>query len=834
MTSNNTEQSSENSEQQAIIGTILQEILASLPPSVTDMVQLAAIPHWFNQELLSHLVGDEVDLEQAFKYIQRLSFVRPKAQGRFMYHDAIRHYLLAWWRENPSNAYKAANQAALDYFKAKVSAVIEQPIDERAAYEREVLYHQLIVDESTGLWYLSERFEDACWRYQLGMAEGLVAQAVQLQDELTPKGHLWIHYFEARLDQLYHRDDFGEAIFQDLADQTSVPVLQALACWKLGELRVSQRSWSKAIKLYQTSLDSLQKGQTLNYRARVMVSLGNAYYDLADNSGGFRREDDKPNSKVGRFLYNLQNLPFLLYEWLARRVHFLPPYFGTNYQNWIIVYLLNEAMQWYRQAEKQFRVIENLQGLTTVQLSMAELQHQIGRWSLVRRRYETLLKTNEIKGSLYRTARVLLGEGRAFLDEGDLIQAEAVLLDAIKTFRRFQDNRSIGITADLLGRIYTDLDQLSEAMFAYLESIRAFESIGDHLARTQVVWLLEDLGQHTALTNELKQQISLIVSQVIERHYVTRFPNRLLFWFRRWALLGVIPLTYILTFGISLALAVSTMIIETDFELWRAGANVQTSLRDALILTAGATLPIPLFLWLYRFIYSFVGIIFVSHQGRRLLPIEQEQPSQIVTNSEGLRRQDVNKNLSRTVSWLDVSMFASVDYYQLYRPFQLISASILTANHGKMVTVDGVTAGYDYLKQDIMRHLGYRQDDVEQKNLNFVVFEPKWVLTVVVICLIFALSLVNSEIFKVTGGEKGSNEVVVLRLTSIMFSFVPTLLLVFPVTVLWRLVRHQIAFRNLFEYQAKIIPFWVLWLGVIVGTVIVSLWVFILLLLGST
>ncbi|NIN68118.1 MAG: hypothetical protein GTO63_26105, partial [Anaerolineae bacterium] len=51
-----------------------------------------------------------------------------------------------------------------------------------------------------------------------------------------------------------------------------------------------------------------------------------------------------------------------------------------------------------------------------------------------------------------------------------------------------------------------------------------------------------------------------------------------------------------------LALTLSLMIIEGEIGLWQIGANVRTTMADALILTVFATVPAPVALWLYRLI----------------------------------------------------------------------------------------------------------------------------------------------------------------------------------------------------------------------------------------
>lgn len=826
MSFNRADQHSDAGEGHAAIRRAVEGLLASIPPQVADAIRLGAIPHWVDQELLGRLCGDESDVAQVVTYLRRFRFVRQDAQGRFRYHDKVRGYLLAWWRQERPHQYEIANRSALAHFRALAEAA---PSVERPVYEREVLYHLLIVDETAGLRYLSARFEDARGRYQLGLAEGFVAQAAQLKDILTDEGRMWVRYFEARLDLVYRLRDAGEATFQELADHALDPVLQAVACWNLGEIWVNQQHWSQAMGLYRASLDSLQRERALMYGARVMLALGDAYRDLADTLGGFQVESDKLFGTAGRFLYILQHLPFLIYQWLVRRVNFLPNwYFGTNYQDWIIAYLLVEATRWYRRAERQLREIGDTQGLTEARLSLAKLEHQLGRWSRARRRHAMLLEADEIKGSLYRTARVRLGQGRAFLDEGALIKAETALSEALETFRRFHDDGSIGITAALLGHVYATLGRLGEAVSTHVESAKAFGAVEDHLARTQVVSVLEDLAQRSTLLDEQRSQIDAVVTQVTERHYITRFSDALLRWFRRLALLGALPLTYVLTFIISLALTLSVMIIEGEFGLWQIGANVQTTIIDALIIMAVATLPVLLSLWLYRLIYSLLGMAFVRFLGRRLIPIEREQPSYLVTDAMGLTRHDVSRGSSHTVAWSDVSLLASVDHYLWRRPIHLISGAILAAGSGMMVMVDAITAGYDHLKQDIARHLERQRDGAKQQRLDFVIFDGRWTLAAIAVSLAFALYMVYTGTVRLKVIVDPSGEEANLLLSPFMLSFVPTLALVFPVIVLWRLVSHRIAVRGTLRYQVKTIPSWVLWLAAIVCTMIAALWIVLL------
>jgi hypothetical protein len=809
---------------QAAIEYAVEGLLASLPVPVADAIRRGAIPHRCNPQLLRDLYGDDLDTAQVLSEMLRFHLGRQDAQGYFRYHDAVRAYLLAWWRRERPQQYEAVNQVALAYFNtlAAASTSVERPI-----YEREALYHLLVVDETAGIEYLGVRFEDACERYQLGTAEGFVSQLAELKDIITDRGRAWMQYFEARLNLIYHRDDAGESIFEDLAGHAPDPVLQGAARWSLGQVRVNQQRWSQAISLYHTSLSALQQERSVMYSTRVMLALGDAYQDLADKSGGFREEPSTSFGAAGRFFHFLQNLPFLIYRWLARRVPFLPDWYGISYQDWIIAYLLGASRRWYQRAERQLKHSGDTQTVVAAHMCLAELAHQLGHWSSARRRYALLLETEAIKGSLYRTAQVRLGQGRALLDEGKLSEARVALFEAFETFVRFLDDRSIGDTGALLGRVYAALGQLDESVSAYVQSAQAFGNIQDKLARTQVIWALEDLAQHAALTEEQQQRIGAAVAEVDERHYITRFPDILLRRFRRLALLGALPLTYYALPVIAfLTWGGSAFIIEGLVLLSRTGTSVVAQIAIGAILIASATLSFVLLaVWLYRLIYSLIGMAAVRVLGHRLIPVERDQPSRIVVDATGLTHHDIAKGMIR-IRWPEVSLLASIHYYRWQRLIHLFSSLIVAAGSRMIVPIDAITAGYDYLRQDIVRHLEHQPDSTKQLDLNFVVLDSRWMLATIAISLAFAQSLNGKLSFYPRFAE---NERVSLLLTPIMIASGLTLLLLFPAVTLWRLIYHRAAVRSTLGYQARrMVPFWVLWLATVVCTVIAGLWILFL------
>lgn len=815
-------------EQRKMLGTAIEGILAAVPPQVAQALRLGAIPHWFDEELLARLGGDQLDVAEVRSYLVRFGFVDQDARGCFRYDQQVRDYLLTWWQRENREEYRATSRLAQSYFQdqGRIAPFVERPM-----YEREVLYHMLVVDETAGLKHLAGLFEDALARYQRGEAEGFAAQAIELGEILSPEGRLWAQYFEARLDLVYRRGDAGEATFRNLADGESNPVLQAVARWSLGELCQNQHDWSTAIKLYEASLKALRGERSWMYGARVMLAFGDAYRDLAEASGGFQEEDGAPRKGVRRLLHVLQHMPFLAYEWLVRRIGFLPSWlFGTDYQNWIIAYLLKEATNWYRRAEKQLEQIGDVFGLTQTRLCLGELEHQLGRWSRAHRRYGRLLEQVEVQGSLYRTARVRLGQGRAFLDEGKYDRARPALLAALETFRRFDDAESIGVTTALLGRLYVARDMPGEAVSAYLESVEAFEAAEERLAQTRVLWVLEDLARRSDVPDAQREQVGRSIEQTAERHYIARFPDTLLRWFRRLALWGALPVSYVFAFVLGLALTLALSVVEGEFGLAVVGGNVPATTLDILILVAWACLPVLFSLWIYRLTYTLTGAIFVLWGGRKLVPIQEEQPRCFVTDAVGLACHDIGTSSNRTVRWSDVSLFASIDEYQWKQAINLVSRSVLVTSSGIPLVISGITTGYEHLQQDIADHLRSQADGATERHLDIAYFDGRWVFPAILASLAFALFAVCVGHPPLTYVDKATGVTVTAWLSSTMLAFVPTLLLVLPAVTLWRIVRHRIHVQRAVDYEATAIPPWLLWLAAIVCTLIAIVWILVIIL----
>jgi hypothetical protein len=102
-------------------GTIQEEtrlLLETLSPRVGKAAWAAAIPHWFNQDVLRILVPElDEEIEAVYAYLQGLAFVE-NYQGRgHNIHELTRKVILMlWWNERRSE-YRELSKSAERYFR---------------------------------------------------------------------------------------------------------------------------------------------------------------------------------------------------------------------------------------------------------------------------------------------------------------------------------------------------------------------------------------------------------------------------------------------------------------------------------------------------------------------------------------------------------------------------------------------------------------------------------------------------------------------------------------------------------------------------------------------
>ncbi len=893
---------------------LLASLLQRLPKEVGEALRLAAIPHWFDEELLQVLGGEGFPAGDALETLLRMHLLEaisplsespllqimsgeaqdadatPIEQPDYRLDPLHRSILLEEWHAEDLQGYLGHNRSAWEHFSERAKQAGEQMgnigLLIQPALKRQDIYHRLAFDEEGGLLELAESFEEIFDRFQLGAAEELLRAVDDLSAYLSATALAWLHYFHTRLEVALHPEwpeeqitavltdmlaratnpgvytgqpQPGEALSSLVLKSIQIPpeellrdrsrmenVLRSLAVWTLGQEILRRGEWTDAHQAFNWSLKILQTYNIDYYIPRLMLSLGDTSYDLALKSGICTEGSWRQPSLAGRLFNLFANLPFLLVESLIRRLSFLPSgwYFGMNYQDWIVALLLGEAARWYRGAQDAFEAIGDASGLVRARLAMAAVELDEGRWSRAASTYRALQGHSLVQISLYRTALVEMGLGRLALAQGRLEQAIAHLEGSQGGFRRFKDTSSYAATGDYLGQANTRLGKLEHAVLAFLQSHEAFRESEDSLMTSKVTYELQKALPRLPVESELRKQVDQVIEEQSTLSYLARFPERHLPRFRRMALTRAVPITYLFVFLIGLALFQSFAVVETTILY---GIEYQKSLPvspiELLILLVGVFLPLPLFLWTYRLVYSVAGIWAVHRLGRDLTNIQEDQPNIIVTDPTGIEIRRARGEASRRsepkgkagrkelenhkepsapltrLEWSQVSQVVSLQYRLWKQPISLISNLVLL-NPGKPVTLEGSTLRFNQLKENILSKMGKHQALLD---LDFYFVRSPWSYLGLAFSIAYAI-LLTAQGLQLTVGvvaETGGEPFFLTFSLVFLVSFL-NIFFVYPAITLWRLIAHRRLRHKVIGRPAGAFPGWMLYLGA-VGVSLVSL-----------
>jgi cellulose synthase/poly-beta-1,6-N-acetylglucosamine synthase-like glycosyltransferase len=217
---------------------ITQRLLASLPAELAKMAWAAAIPHWFNADILAALHPELApQAKDLYTQLQSLPFVEPFERHGHNIHELVRQLILAHLWKDHHEEFVAISQRAADYF----SKIIHQSADPQTHIER--IYHLLIADPEAG----ADALRDQGWRWHNAplSAYALVralAQAVREHanaGRINGRGRGWGRFWEGLTADDYHQNAEAISAFLDvIAGNYEDSNLNAAARFRLGNVHM--------------------------------------------------------------------------------------------------------------------------------------------------------------------------------------------------------------------------------------------------------------------------------------------------------------------------------------------------------------------------------------------------------------------------------------------------------------------------------------------------------------------------------------------------------------------------------------------------------------------
>ena len=785
--------------------------MAQAPARLVEAARQAALPHSFDAPLLG-AIGSTA--EAAADLIERLQaaglVAEAGAAGHYALQASFREMFVQAWQSEDLPGYRAANTRAAAHLAS------QGPEMDRADY----VYFQLGADDERGIAALTAAVEEALSLGHGGTAERLLLYAGEQEPTLGPAARAWLTYLGARLD-LYSAPQARQARaaerLQGLLAGELPPDLRAHTLALLAGTQgwaAAQPYYSQAVEAYLALNDPLSAGQ-------VYAGRGDALVRLAGSLGGLSPESPAVTQAVSlTWLVRLRDAPFLLYRWCSRRLSWLPSlYFSGDYQDWIILRLLDAAAHQYRLALRLFGDVRSGHQrpaaddqAANVCIRLADLYHRTGRWSIAERQFAILSKDSMVRANPYRQATLDLAQGRAALARGRPRAAHAHLAAAQPVFGRYGDRSSLAEAARMSGDGALSERQPDAAVAHYVEAIAAARAAGDLLMATGILARLNAVRRRIKLSEDSAAGIERAEVETRQRAYVARFPGAVLARVRGLAAYLALPLGYpaiLLVVLLQLFALANAEQLYLRLGTWSSYAGTLAGLVQLLIALLAAPL---LALWLYQLVYLVAGGLYV-----RRLPLKgltERQPEYVVLIPEGITIQD-EQGREHSTRWEGIERYASLNRCLWRLPAGLFSQVALKTG-STTILLEGITNHYEQMQADISARLGDGEQKTEPSryDLDVSLLGSRWTLAAVALAaggtwrtLAAGVSLFSTF---------GDAPLVELRFSAALLIFYLWAAVSLPLVSLMHLLLKRAAARRALGPQALIGPDWPLWAGILI------------------
>jgi hypothetical protein len=173
--------------------------LRCLLPSLLEAVWAAAIPHWFDEEILARTLGiPEEDAAARYARLQEMSFVQPVAGRGHAVHELTRRLLLdGLWRDR-QEAFRAWSRRAAETFEGH---------SDNPNFLIESIYHWLVADPDQGIDLVKYWWAKWSESFQCSYLYALVQAGLEHKKagRLGRRAQGWVLFYDGQLWILRHK-----------------------------------------------------------------------------------------------------------------------------------------------------------------------------------------------------------------------------------------------------------------------------------------------------------------------------------------------------------------------------------------------------------------------------------------------------------------------------------------------------------------------------------------------------------------------------------------------------------------------------------------------------
>ncbi|MFQ3662738.1 MAG: tetratricopeptide repeat protein [Chloroflexaceae bacterium] len=676
-----------------------------------EALRRAALPRWFDIEVLHSLCEPSLAPERLFEQARALSFVRDLGDGRLTYADQVRQVLLADWRRDRPDDLEALHWRLYHHFAQRAvpadtasgampllpesTALSAAPLTVQAdLVRREALYHLLHVDPERGLDELRATFAYFEAIHRLAELERLaqMASAAIADAVLGSRQRRWAQYLRARALLAARRLDEAiphlEALraYEDLEPDLAAQVGQSLgeACLELGR-------YALAIKALRPSLALAARIGEQPALARTMLLLGDAYHGLGADAWHVPTPSPHLALRLGSTLWiGLLSLPFLVATLaLGPGNRLLPrPAYCAHHQNWLSIRLINTARFWYTQARDTFRYLEDARGVVNAEQRLADTLLHYGYHNEARTAIEELLQ-QPVARDPYLRATLHQALAECSLAANNAAAARASLAAILVFFRDLGDVQRETRVLATCGHAARLTGDIAGALGYFSAGLERARTLPDPQPRERILRLVRAWRSDPRADAETRRALDRLLAAEPEKHYTTHGLARYV---------GLLPVTAVLTLPLLVLLIAAVAPVQqitphpdglialgSYFHPWRALGVVATLLPITLAVYAAVAAAVLYWLPLTR--------------------IERTLSDVIAIRPGAIARYDAWGNLRVELPWSAVRRWLTFDCRLWDRPLGLISRSALESAPDRALPIEGSASWYTEVQQEIERHL---------------------------------------------------------------------------------------------------------------------------------
>ena len=231
---------------------VLEMSLARLHPELLEAVQAAAIPHWFDFNYLSALIGEDAS-DLIYDELLDQSFVEHIPGRGYAIHERTRYPLLDKIWEEDQAQFRLISGYAADHCAKQ---------DDGSYWQSEEIYHRLISDIDIGL----DRFQQMAtsWANFEQSSYEDIEQVTRMAEQHIDAGRLfgqtanWVYLWQARLHLLYTNTGKARSAMSKISADDD-PLFSAEHADTLGDLEIALENAEEAKTAWESAARSFDK-----------------------------------------------------------------------------------------------------------------------------------------------------------------------------------------------------------------------------------------------------------------------------------------------------------------------------------------------------------------------------------------------------------------------------------------------------------------------------------------------------------------------------------------------------------------------------------------------